>query len=106
LPEAIEFYSKAIQEHDQDPVFYSNSKILPLTPSGATCYYDLQEFDKCLSDCNRAMELNPLFLKVIPTYISFHQAYYRKAQALHEMLKEEEAMAVLKEGLEKEPENE
>jgi hypothetical protein len=33
---------------------------------GAAVYHTIEDFDKCLIDCERALELNPNFIKVPP----------------------------------------
>jgi hypothetical protein len=40
---------------------------------GATAYIATEEFDKCIDDCDKALELNDKFVKVICSYIILSQ---------------------------------
>ena len=60
---------------------------------GALVYITIENFEKCIEDCDRAIEINKAFVK----------AYYRKAQAYREKLDNMTAMEVLKQALEIEP---
>jgi tetratricopeptide (TPR) repeat protein len=60
--QAIEHYTKAIAQR-KDKTFFTNR---------AVCFYNLQKFSKCISDCTEAIKIDPAFAK----------AYYRKAEAL------------------------
>ena len=66
--EAVDFYSKAIEVDPNDPVYFSNSKQLPpyliCNYKGATVYFEMELFDKCIEDCDRAIELKKDFSKV------------------------------------------
>jgi hypothetical protein len=31
---------------------------------GAAVYFDIEKFDECMVDCNKAIEVNPTFIKV------------------------------------------
>ncbi|CDH49989.1 import receptor [Lichtheimia corymbifera JMRC:FSU:9682] len=64
---AAALYTKAL-EFKEDPVYYSNR---------AACFANLGETDRVLEDCNKALTLNPLYIKAV----------YRRAHALE--LKEE-----------------
>lgn len=60
-------YTKAIEEDSQDPVYYTNSKIKQYVMSldaGAAVYIAVEEFDKSIMDCERAIELNKNYVKV------------------------------------------
>jgi tetratricopeptide (TPR) repeat protein len=63
---------------------------------GAACFFELEKFDECILDCDRAIELNK----------DFSKAYLRKAIALREKLDLVGALDVLKAGLTVEPGNE
>jgi tetratricopeptide (TPR) repeat protein len=65
--EALECYSKAIEIDNKDPVYYTNSKFLACVASsrlGAAVYNTLEKFDEAITDCEKAIELNPNFVKV------------------------------------------
>ncbi|KAI7887029.1 TPR-like protein [Lichtheimia hyalospora FSU 10163] len=64
---AATLYTKAL-EFKEDPVYYSNR---------AACFANLGETDRVLEDCNKALSLNPLYIKAV----------YRRAHAWE--LKEE-----------------
>jgi len=59
--QAIEHYTKAINAK-KEKTFYTNR---------ANCFYNLNKFNKCISDCDEALKLDEKFSK----------AYYRKADA-------------------------
>lgn len=59
--QAIEHYTKAIAQR-KDKTFYTNR---------AVCFFNLNKFSKCISDCNEAIKVDPTFAK----------AYWRKADA-------------------------
>ena len=59
---AIEFYTKAI-EKQKDKTFYTNRAI---------CFFNLNKFRKCISDCEEALKLDSCFAK----------AFFRKTDAL------------------------
>lgn len=77
---AIEHYTKAIS-HQKEKTFFTNR---------ATCFFHLQKFNKCISDCNEAIALDPMFGK----------AYYRKADALMAIGKLQEAVETLNRAIE------
>lgn len=59
-------------------------------------FLETEEFDKVHADCDRCLDIDPKFLK----------AYFRKAQAYREQLKDEAAIEILTKALEIEKENE
>jgi len=59
-------------------------------------YLDMCRFEECVTDCNEAIKIDPLFPK----------SYYRKAKALIGLQKLSDAVETLKESLEMIPENE
>lgn len=67
-----------------------------LTNIGAAVNIALEKFDESIKDCEKALEVNPKFVK----------AYFRKAQALREKLDNLGAMEALKQAMEIEPTNE
>lgn len=69
---AIHCYTKAIEVQD-DPAFYSNRAI---------CYFNLNRFEECIRDCDKAIRITPQFSKV----------YKKKAQACLNLLKFNEAV--------------
>lgn len=73
---AINYYTRAI-EVQEDPSFYSNRAI---------CYFNLNRFEECIRDCDRAIRINPQFTKV----------YKKKVQACLNVLKFEEAVETAK----------
>ena len=62
----------------------------------ANAYMEMGLFEECIADCNQAMQIDPTFPK----------SYYRKAKAQVNLNKLTEALETLKEGLEKNPDNE
>lgn len=83
--EAIEFYNEAIRRNPSDHVPYSNR---------AACYTKLMEFGLAMQDCDKCIELNPMFIK----------GYLRKAAVL-KIDKPQEAKAVYEKALEIDPNN-
>jgi hypothetical protein len=59
-------YTKAIEEDQTDPVFYSNSISHSANFLGAAVYLAMDKIDESLTDCDKAIELNPAFVKVRP----------------------------------------
>jgi tetratricopeptide (TPR) repeat protein len=53
---AITYYSKAIEMDQFDPSFFSNRSL---------CYYNLNKYEECLMDCEKALRINPNFSKVL-----------------------------------------
>lgn len=78
--QAIEHYTKAIAQQ-KEKTFYTNR---------ATCFFHLEKYNKCVSDCNEAIALDPTFGK----------AYYRKADALMTMGKIQEAVETMNRAIE------
>lgn len=75
---AVFYYTEAIKLHPIDEIFFSNR---------AAAYINLDKFEEALSDANRALQINQRFLK----------AYYRKAAALYELDRLEEAKQIIAE---------
>ena len=65
--EAYEYFSKAIEIDNKDPVYYTNSKFLACRSNliGAAVLNQQEKFDESVSDCDKAIELNPNYVKVI-----------------------------------------
>ena len=63
-PEAIEKYTQAIKHNPKDHKIYSNR---------ATCFCKLMQWDAAMVDCDKAIEIDPLFIK----------AYIRKGKINH-----------------------
>merc|ERR1719499_120765 len=82
--EAIEFYTKALEQDPFDHVFYSNR---------SACYAESEEFDKALRDAERCIALSPQFAK----------GYSRQALALFHVGRYMEMEAAAKKGLELDP---
>lgn len=53
---AIAYYTKAIEINSKDPNFYTNR---------ALCSFNLNKFEDCIKDCNRALEINPNLTKAL-----------------------------------------
>lgn len=83
---AIDHYTKAIS-HRKDKTFFTNR---------AVCFFNLQKFSKCISDCNEAIKVDPTFPK----------AYWRKAEALLVTGKLKEAVETLNTAIEKKADDE
>lgn len=79
--EAIEFYTKALEQDPLDHVFYSNR---------SACYAESDEFEKALRDAERCIAINPQFAK----------GYSRHAHALFNVGRYVEMEAAAKKGLE------
>jgi len=84
--DAVKSYSEAIRRNPQDSKIYSNR---------AACYTKLTAFDLALKDCDKSIELDPLFLK----------AYLRKGNVLKGMKQMQKAMDVYEKALEIAPDN-
>ena len=86
--EAIKMYSAAIQMSENQPnaIYYSNR---------ANAHLESQSFKECIEDCDQAIQIDPNFTK----------SYYRKAKALWQIDRLEEASQVIATALEREPEN-
>ena len=84
--EALDCYTKAIENYQNDPLFYSNRSLM---------HYILSEFDDALEDAEKAILINPNYAK----------AYLRKGKALEGKKNNKEAAEAFKLGLEKEKDN-
>ena len=60
-----------------DPSFYLNR---------ALCYFNMKNFESCITECNQSIKLNSNYIKAIK----------KKAAALVQLLKFDEALATLK----------
>lgn len=74
---AINFYTKAIQANPNDPSFYSNR---------ALCYFNMENYEECIVECDRAINQSPEFIK----------AHKKKASALAYLFKFSEAVQAIK----------
>ena len=74
---AIGLYTRAIEADPHDPSFYSNR---------ALCYFNLEKYQECVTDCDQALGLNPTFVK----------ALRKKASALAHLLRFAEATQTIK----------
>jgi len=83
---AVKLYSKAIQLDPSNHVYYSNR---------SAAYAGLGQLDKSLEDGDKCIQLNK----------SWAKGYFRKGNALIEMKRYDEGVAVYKEGLKQEPNN-
>lgn len=79
--EAVEHYSKALEQDPLDHVFYSNR---------SACYAESEEFDRALSDAERCIALSPQFAK----------GYSRQAHALFHVGRYVEMETAANKGLE------
>lgn len=79
-----EFYTTAIDLFDADPIYYSNR---------ALCYLKLENFDDCVNDCDKAIELKPELSK----------SYYRRMLAYEALGKNVIALEDCKKVIELEP---
>merc|ERR1711915_371033 len=84
--DAISWYSKAIAHDNTDATFFSNR---------AASYMALTQLEQALQDSEMCITLKPDWVK----------GHYRKAMALIEMYRYEEAVMALKKGLEVDPGN-
>lgn len=71
--EAIEFYTKAINEDDTQPVFYGNR---------AQAYIKREEYGSAIKDATKAIELDPKFIK----------GYFRRALCYTAIIDHETAL--------------
>ena len=87
--EAVKQYTMAIEISQESPnhIYFANI---------ANAYLEMGLFEECIADCNQAMQIDSMFPK----------SYYRKAKAQVNMQKLTDALETLKEGLEKNPDNE
>lgn len=81
LADAIDCYTKAINIDGSNHVYYSNR---------ANIYHQLEDYDAAVADAEKCIELKP----------SFGKGFLRKADALAAMGKREEAVEVLRDGIE------
>lgn len=81
LADAIDCYTKAINIDGSNHVYYSNR---------ANIYHQLEDYDAAIADAEKCIELKP----------SFGKGFLRKADALVATGKREEAMEVLRDGIE------
>jgi len=81
---AVKRYSEAIKRNPNDAKIYSNR---------AACYTKLMSFDLALADCEKAITLEPTFIK----------AYLRKAKVLQGMSQPSKAIAAYEKVLEMDP---
>lgn len=86
LLNAEALYTRAIDCTDKDHLLYSNRAAVRLL---------LKKNDGALRDTDRCLRIEPAFLK----------AHYRKAQALHRLLKFKDGIDACKSALEKHPDN-
>nr|CAH7745186.1 unnamed protein product [Callosobruchus chinensis] len=84
--EAIKCYTKAIECHSLDPIFYANR---------ALCYLKKNDFARCEKDCGLSLKLDPTYVK----------AYQRRAAARISLKQYEFAESDLIKVLELEPKN-
>merc|ERR1712054_474387 len=87
FPEAIKCYTESIRRKPDDPRVWSNR---------AACYTKLTALPEALKDAEKAIEIDPTFVK----------AYTRKGHAQFFMKEYEKAMATYQQGLDKDPNNE
>jgi tetratricopeptide (TPR) repeat protein len=85
-PEAIEFYTKAIECNPTSPIYFANR---------AQCQLFEQRYGACEADCTLAIQLDKNYLK----------AYYRRALARIELAKIEQAKQDLEYVISHEPTN-
>jgi tetratricopeptide (TPR) repeat protein len=74
---AISYYTKAIEADPSEPNFFSNRSL---------CFYNLNKYEQCIQDCEKALSLNPNFVKVLK----------KKSQACLNILKFNEAVEAAK----------
>ncbi|XP_023337984.1 stress-induced-phosphoprotein 1 [Eurytemora carolleeae] len=84
--DAVKFYSEAIKRNPKDSRIYSNR---------AACYTKLTAFDLALKDCDKSIELDPVFVK----------AYLRKGNVLKAMGQIQKAMDVYSKAMELDPDS-
>jgi len=85
--EAIKCYSKAIDIDGNNHVYYTNR---------ATAYASVEEWEKCLTDSNKAIAIKNDWVK----------GYFRKGQALVGLKQYEEGYVAYKKAVELDPKNE
>lgn len=87
FPDAIKCYTESIRRKPDDPRVWSNR---------AACYTKLTALPEALKDAEKAIEIDPTFVK----------AYTRKGHAQFFMKEYEKAMATYQQGLDRDPGNE
>ncbi|CAG8735928.1 13664_t:CDS:2 [Cetraspora pellucida] len=88
--DAINYYTKALEANCQD-----NTIIEACLTNRAAVNLELQNYRKVLTDCAKAIKLNPKNIK----------AFYRSAKALHALDKIDQALDCCEHGLKIEPNN-
>lgn len=83
---AIGYYTEAIDLEPSNEQFYSNRKEFSLYNIGSHAYLKIEDFDNAIADADKVIQLKP----------STHQGYVRKAAALREIDKLQEAITLLK----------
>lgn len=83
---AIENYTQAINLNPMDPTYYGNR---------AACYFGMKKYDKCIEDCNNALDIDSKFTK----------AWMRKGRSLLYLGQFDEAKKCLQKAKEIEPSN-
>jgi len=85
--EAVKCYSKAVEIDPNNHVYYTNR---------ATAYAGMEEWEKCLSDSNKAISLKTDWVK----------GYFRKGQALVGLKRYDEGIVAYRKAVELDPKNE
>jgi stress-induced-phosphoprotein 1 len=81
FPKAIDFYTEAIKRAPRNPALYSNR---------AAAYSKLGEMPMAVKDCERALELDPVFVKAYTRKAYCHYAmkeYYKARDCYNEALR-------------------
>ncbi|CAD0057586.1 unnamed protein product [Aureobasidium pullulans] len=74
-PQAIDFYSQAIEKYDKEPSFYTNR---------AQAHIRLEAYGYAVADATKAIELNPDFVKAYYRRAVANTAILRHADAIHD----------------------
>lgn len=74
---AATYYTKAIEVDQSDPSYFTNR---------ALCYYNINKYEECIKDCDRALRINNTLPK----------AWKKKSQACVNLLRFEEAVDAAK----------
>lgn len=85
--EAVKCYSKAIEIDGNNHVYYTNR---------ATAYAGMEEWEKCLTDSNKALSIKTDWVK----------GFFRKGQALVGLKRYEEGIVAYRRAVELDPKNE
>ena len=80
FPKAVEHFTKAIEESPQDHTLYSNR---------SACYYNMNLSSKALEDADKCISIKS----------DWDKGHQRRAMALHQMLKYDEAIQAYEQGL-------